>query len=96
VLTAIIQIARNSIISSKLVKDLVVPHRLSSKKGDNGTVLVIGGSRIYHGALLLASMTALRAGTDLVYTAVPRSSIVRVRAFSPNIIALPLPDDKSL
>lgn len=40
-MTAIIQIARNSIISSKLVKDLVVPHRLSSKKGDNDTVLVV-------------------------------------------------------
>ena len=81
-------------VSSKLVKDLVVPRQPSSKKGDNGTVLVAGGSRIYHGAPLLASMAAIRSGTDLVYTAVPRSIIVPVRAFSPNIIALPLPDDK--
>ena len=81
-------------ISSKLVKDLVVPRLTSSKKGDNGTVLVAGGSRIYHGAPLLASMAALRAGTDIVYTAVPRSSVVSVRSSSPNIIALPLPDDK--
>ena len=81
-------------ISSKLVKNLVVPRLTSSKKGDNGTVLVAGGSRIYHGAPLLASMAALRAGTDIVYTAVPRSSVVSVRSSSPNIIALPLPDDK--
>ncbi|MGB8023161.1 MAG: NAD(P)H-hydrate dehydratase [Nitrososphaeraceae archaeon] len=81
-------------ISSKLVKDLVVPRLTSSKKGDNGTVLVAGGSRIYHGAPLLASMAALRAGTDIVYTAVPRSSVVSVRSSSPNIIALPLSDDK--
>jgi ADP-dependent NAD(P)H-hydrate dehydratase len=80
-------------VSSKLVKNLVVPRLTSSKKGDNGTVLVAGGSRIYHGAPLLASMAALRAGTDIVYTAVPRSSVVSVRS-SPNIIALPLPDDK--
>jgi ADP-dependent NAD(P)H-hydrate dehydratase len=81
-------------VSSKLVKNLVVPRQASSKKGDNGTVLVAGGSRIYHGAPLLASMAALRAGTDLVYIAVPRSIIVSVRSFSPNIIALPLPYDK--
>lgn len=68
--------------------------RASSKKGDNGTVLVAGGSRFYHGAPVLASMAALKSGTDLVYTAVPRSIIIPVRSFSPNIIALPLPDDK--
>ena len=81
-------------VSSKLVKDLVVPRLTSSKKGDNGIVLVLGGNRIYHGAPLLASLAALRSGTDLVYTAVPRSNIVATRSFSPNIIALPLPDDK--
>ena len=81
-------------VSSNLVKDLVVPRLASSKNGDNGTVLVIGGSRIYHGAPLLASMAALRAGTDLVYAAIPRSNVVAVRSASPNIIALPLPDDK--
>lgn len=72
----------------------MVPRLESSKKGDNGTVLVVGGSRIYHGAPILASLAALRSGTDLVYTAVPRSNIVATRSASPNIIALPLPDDK--
>lgn len=65
-----------------------------SRKGDNGIVLVAGGSRFYHGAPVLASMAALHSGADLVYTAVPRSIITAVRSFSPTIIALPLPDDK--
>lgn len=81
-------------LDPKLVQDLVVPRIATSKKGDNGIVLVVGGNRIYHGAPLLASLAALRSGTDLVYTAVPRSNIVAIRSFSPNIIALPLPDDK--
>ena len=81
-------------VTSELVKDLIVSRLASSKKGDNGIVLVVGGSRFYHGAPILASMAALRSGTDLVYTAVPKSNIVAVRSFSPNIIALPLPDDK--
>src|SRR3712207_6218137 len=70
------------------------PRSSSSRKGDNGTVLVAGGSTFYHGAPVLATMAALRSGADLVYTAVPRSIITEVRSFSPAIIALPLPDDK--
>lgn len=81
-------------VSSDFVKDLVPARLASSKKGDNGTVLVVGGNKIYHGAPILASLSALRSGTDLVYTAVPRSNIVTVRSQSPNIIALPLSTDQ--
>ncbi len=81
-------------INLPLAKKMAPPRRASSKKGDNGTVLVAGGSRFYHGAPVFTSMGALRSGTDLVYTAVPRSIITEVRSFSPALIALPLPDDK--
>ena len=81
-------------VSSDFVNDLVPARLASSKKGDNGTVLVVGGNKIYHGAPILASLSALRSGTDLVYTAVPRSNIVTVRSQSPNIIALPLSTDQ--
>jgi ADP-dependent NAD(P)H-hydrate dehydratase len=81
-------------VNIKLIRQLIPPRSYSSRKGDNGTVLVAGGSRFYHGAPVLASMAALRSGADLVYTAVPRSLITAVRSFSPAIIALPLPDDK--
>src|SRR5690349_23836793 len=81
-------------VTSKLIKKLIVPRIESSKKGDNGIVLIVGGSRIYHGAPVLASIAALRAGTDLVFTAIPRSNIIPVRAYSPDFIVLPLPDEK--
>jgi ADP-dependent NAD(P)H-hydrate dehydratase len=81
-------------VSPTLVKSLIVPRLGASRKGDNGTVLVIGGNRIYHGAPILASLAALRSGTDLVYTAVPRSESLSTRAFSPNLIVLPTSDDK--
>lgn len=81
-------------VTPDLIKSLVIPRIVSSRKGDNGIVLVVGGNRIYHGAPLLASMAALRSGTDLVYTAVPRSNIIPIKSFSPAIIALPLADDK--
>jgi ADP-dependent NAD(P)H-hydrate dehydratase len=81
-------------VTPQLIRQLMPPRSLDSRKGDSGTVLVAGGSRFYHGAPVLATMAALRSGADLVYTAVPRSIITAVRSFSPAIIALPLPDDK--
>jgi len=77
-----------------MIRQLMPTRSFLSRKGDNGIVLVAGGSRFYHGAPVLASMAALRSGADLVYTAVPRSIITAVRSFSPAMIALPLPDDK--
>jgi ADP-dependent NAD(P)H-hydrate dehydratase len=81
-------------LDTGLIRKIMVPRLSHSKKGDNGTVLVVGGSRIYHGAPILASMAAMRAGADLVYTAVPKSNTLPTRALSPNAIVLPLPDDK--
>jgi NAD(P)H-hydrate epimerase len=54
-------------IQSKLVKKFIPERKLKSRKGDNGTVLIVGGSYIYHGAPILSSLAALRAGSDLVY-----------------------------
>src|ERR687886_224330 len=88
------QLGKKITITSNLIKKIITPRIKSSKKGDNGIVLIVGGSRRYHGAPILASMAALRSGTDLVYTAIPRSNLVAVRCFSPNVIALPMPDDK--
>jgi NAD(P)H-hydrate epimerase len=81
-------------VSPGLVKSLMVPRQSGSRKGDNGIVLIVGGNKIYHGAPILASLAALRSGTDLVYTAVPRSNSGSTKAFSPNSIVLPTSDDK--
>ncbi len=81
-------------INLPLARKLAPARKSASKKGDNGTVLVVGGSHFYHGAPVFTSMAALRSGTDLVYTAVPRSIKTEVRSFSPALIVLPLPDDK--
>ncbi|MEE9134311.1 MAG: NAD(P)H-hydrate dehydratase [Nitrososphaerales archaeon] len=65
-----------------------------SHKGQNGVVLVVGGGWLYHGAPTLAALAALRSGVDLVLVAVPKMIAPSVRAISPNLIVLPLPDAK--
>jgi len=81
-------------LQTSLVKNFIPPRKFASRKGDNGKVLVLGGSYIYHGAPILSSIAALRCGTDLVYTCVPKINASATRATTPNLIVLPLVDAK--
>ncbi|MBD3164250.1 NAD(P)H-hydrate dehydratase [Candidatus Woesearchaeota archaeon] len=57
-----------------------------SKKGDNGKVLVIGGSEQYVGALALAGMAALRSGADWVTVIAPEKVGWAVNCLSPDLV----------
>jgi len=81
-------------LQSNIVKKFIPERKIKSRKGDNGKVLVVGGSYIYHGAPILSSLAALRSGADLVYTSVPKINAQSTRAISPNLIVLPLVDSK--
>jgi NAD(P)H-hydrate epimerase len=84
----------SNIITSSLVKKFIPVRKTSSRKGDNGKVLVVGGSYMYHGAPILSSLAALRTGADLVYTSIPKINAQSTRAASPNLIVIPLVDSK--
>ncbi|MEM4575865.1 MAG: NAD(P)H-hydrate dehydratase [Candidatus Nezhaarchaeales archaeon] len=58
----------------------------SSKKGDWGRVLIVGGGWQYSGAPALAGLAALRGGCDLVVVMAPSSVSNVIRGFSPNLI----------
>jgi NAD(P)H-hydrate epimerase len=70
------------------------PRRLNSRKGENGVVMVVGGSWLYHGAPLLSALAALRSGVDLVYLVVPERISTALRAYTPSIIVMPITDYK--
>ena len=77
-----------------MVKKFIPARKSVSRKGDNGIVLVVGGSYIYHGAPILSSIAALKCGTDLVYSCVPKINVTPTRSISPNLIVIPLVDQK--
>lgn len=81
-------------VDAPFVSKVLPPRRKDAHKRMNGTVCVIGGSRLYHGAPFLCGMGAMRSGVDLVYIAVPRVIAPSVRALSPDFIVIPLPDSK--
>lgn len=60
--------------------------KLASHKGNNGKVLVIGGSNTYSGAPSLAGLTAIELGLDLVIIFTPKSVANTIRSYSPNLI----------
>ncbi len=65
-----------------------------SHKGQNGRVLVVGGSEDYVGAPALAGLAALRAGADLVTIAAPQKVAWAINCLSPDLITKKLRGDK--
>ncbi len=63
-----------------------------SHKGDNGSLLIIGGGP-YVGAPALSGMAALRTGADLVFIATPKNCWHAVASYSPNLIVKSLNSD---
>lgn len=81
-------------IDEEMVYELMPARRRGSRKGDNGSVLIVGGSGIYHGAPTLSALAAYRSGVDLVYLAVPEVIATPIRAISPSLIVIPFSDMK--
>ena len=69
------------------IRDIILPKRKkSSKKGDNGRVLIVGGSKEYIGAVALAGLAALRSGCDWVTVAAPEKTGWAVSALSADLV----------
>ena len=81
-------------IDSNMVAGIIPARKKNAHKRMNGTVCVVGGSRLYHGAPFLCAQGAMRAGVDLVFIAVPAMIAPSIRALSPDFIVVPLPDAK--
>ena len=65
--------------------------RRESHKGQNGVVLIIGGSGTYHGAPMLSALAAMRF-CDLVYffsTKENAAVLKKMKLASPNVICVP-------
>ncbi len=57
-----------------------------SKKGDNGRVLVIGGSDRYSGAPAISALASLACGVDICVIIAPKAVSNVIRSFSPSLI----------
>lgn len=80
------------LIDSAWVADLLPERLRDSHKGDNGTVLIVAGSRNMRGAATLAAKAAIRSGAGLVTVAGIPDVCTAVSAGAPEAVLLPLPE----
>ncbi|WP_407392984.1 NAD(P)H-hydrate dehydratase [Methanobrevibacter sp.] len=67
---------------------------VKSHKGNNGRLLIVGGSKDYSGAPAIAGMAAIGAGADLVYVTAPEKAAEAIKSTSPDLIVTSLDGDK--
>lgn len=83
------------VIISKTQSPVIIPERKKdSHKGNYGKLAVIGGSTGMIGAPCLSSFAALKSGSGLVYTVVPKSIYEIAAIKSLENIVIPLEDNQ--
>jgi len=78
-------------VDAKEVARLLPKRRPDSHKGENGVVLVVGGSEKYVGAPAFVALSALHSGCDLAIVAAPEKVAWVINTFSPDLITCKLP-----
>lgn len=73
-------------IKKSEARDLLPVRSATSHKGQNGRVMIVGGSIDYYGAPILAGLGALYSGADLVYVFVPECNFECSRSMYPDFI----------
>ncbi|KAM0674298.1 hypothetical protein GVAV_002375 [Gurleya vavrai] len=59
---------------------------ISKRKGENSTLLIIGGSELYVGAPLFAARSAMKIGFDLVYIMTQKECLIPLKILIPEAI----------
>lgn len=80
-------------IKKSLVKSLLPKRNPKSHKGENGKVLIVGGSIDFFGAPILSALGALYSGADLVYLYVPECNFECTRSMYPDFIVKKYPGE---
>ncbi|RLG14765.1 MAG: NAD(P)H-hydrate dehydratase [Candidatus Nanohalarchaeota archaeon] len=70
----------------KQIKEIIESRTKTSHKGENGKLLIVGGSPDYVGAPALCGFAALRCGIDLVTIATQKEVGFSINSMSPELI----------
>ena len=71
----------------------MLKRKRESHKGDNGKVMIVGGSPMFHGAPILSSLAAEYSGVDLVFPFIPKMHAEVARGYSLNFIIQTFEDE---
>lgn len=79
-------------INPNLVKKVIVKRPVCSHKGDYGRLLLLGGTYPYGGAIIMATIAAVRSGAGLVTVGTDRENISALHSLLPEAMAFSLQD----
>lgn len=83
-----------TILTQNLISSWLPERPIDGHKGTFGKVLIVGGSVGFTGAPVLASRSAVRGGTGLVFLGVPKSVWPAAAVKSEEAMPFPLPEDE--
>jgi NAD(P)H-hydrate epimerase len=86
--------AADRVILPSILKPLSGLRRASSDKRSQGHLFVVGGSGSYPGAILLATLSALRSGAGLVTSFVPKTLVPEFASRAPEAMWVGMPETK--
>lgn len=81
------------IVNKSILKKVYRKRAKDTHKYDYGSLLVVGGSKLYSGSPGFAALSAYRSGVDLVTVAAPERAANIIAGFSPDMITYPLKGD---
>lgn len=70
----------------------ILPKLSANHKGSHGRIGVLGGGKFFAGAPYFASISAMRAGADLAYVICSSHANNAIKAYSPDLIVMPVLD----
>lgn len=77
------------LLKGKDIAAIFPKRKPDSHKGDNGRIMILGGSIDFFGAPILAGLGALYSGADLVHVFVPECNFDSARATTPDLLFHP-------
>ena len=84
------------VIDQTLLKKVIIERSRISHKGDYGRLLLLGGTYPYGGAIIMATLAAVKSGAGLVTVGTDRENILALHSHLPEAMAFSLQDQQLL
>ena len=83
-------------IDQALLEKVIIERSRTSHKGDYGCLLLLGGTYPYGGAIIMATLAAVKSGAGLVSVGTDRENISALHSHLPEAMAFSLQDQQLL
>ena len=84
------------VINQALLEKVIIERSCTSHKGDYGRLLLLGGTYPYGGAIIMATLAAVKSGAGLVTVGTDRENIPALHSHLPEAMAFSLQDQQLL